>query len=358
MIFKLLAIFTLGPCRRQPAHFLVPDGPNRAKLVFSDTLKPDDKGVPVDKIAATKLYVVGDNKSISWKLDKKENFYTFEVPGEGSRIVYGSTDYGVFQRGDSKPMWLWYFPKTIFGEIPAEEKTSAGDRVPVELNPVVEGGKLRFKAIRIGKEMVKTEVTVLVPGEEKSKVVTTDDKGMTPAFDKAGQYGAFTSSRSNLANRVARSTRRFGTTGRSSSISGPSSHCWIASSPLHKPLIPPSFSGIIIQLTERTPVTTEGAILQDALVISDLHLGSENCQAKALTRFLEDLREGSTQTHSLILNGDVFDSIDFRRLKKHHWKVLCCRASFRIRSRSTANATTMVRRKSSRTCSASRSATN
>lgn len=24
----------------------------------------------------------------------------------------------------------------------------------------------------------------------------------------------------------------------------------------------------------------------------------------------------------LILNGDVFDSIDFRRLKKNHWKVL------------------------------------
>jgi UDP-2,3-diacylglucosamine pyrophosphatase LpxH len=62
--------------------------------------------------------------------------------------------------------------------------------------------------------------------------------------------------------------------------------------------------------------------LLDAIVISDLHLGSENCQARALTRFLDDLHEGFTQTHSLILNGDVFDSIDFRRLKKHHWKVL------------------------------------
>src|SRR5262249_25383079 len=27
-------------------------------------------------------------------------------------------------------------------------------------------------------------------------------------------------------------------------------------------------------------------------------------------------------TRRLVLNGDVFDSIDFRRLKKHHWKVL------------------------------------
>ena len=60
----------------------------------------------------------------------------------------------------------------------------------------------------------------------------------------------------------------------------------------------------------------------DALVISDLHLGSENCQARALTYFLEDIHEGRTETASLILNGDVFDSIDFRRLKKNHWKVL------------------------------------
>ncbi len=60
----------------------------------------------------------------------------------------------------------------------------------------------------------------------------------------------------------------------------------------------------------------------DALVISDLHLGSDNCQAKALTEFLDELHEGSTRTRRLILNGDVFDSIDFRRLKKHHWKVL------------------------------------
>ncbi|HKB02820.1 MAG TPA: UDP-2,3-diacylglucosamine diphosphatase [Gemmataceae bacterium] len=62
--------------------------------------------------------------------------------------------------------------------------------------------------------------------------------------------------------------------------------------------------------------------MHDALVISDLHLGSDNCQARALTRFLDDLHDGRTETRRLILNGDVFDSIDFRRLKKHHWKVL------------------------------------
>lgn len=60
----------------------------------------------------------------------------------------------------------------------------------------------------------------------------------------------------------------------------------------------------------------------DALVISDLHLGSDVCQAKQLVEFLEAIHEGRTRTKRLILNGDVFDSIDFRRLKKNHWKVL------------------------------------
>ena len=60
----------------------------------------------------------------------------------------------------------------------------------------------------------------------------------------------------------------------------------------------------------------------DALIISDLHLGSENCQAKPLAAFLQSLLDGEIQTRSLIIAGDVFDSIDFRRLKKTHWKVL------------------------------------
>ncbi len=62
--------------------------------------------------------------------------------------------------------------------------------------------------------------------------------------------------------------------------------------------------------------------MADALVISDLHLGSDNCQAGGLVTFLEQIRSGEKPTDRLILNGDVFDSIDFRRLRKPHWKVL------------------------------------
>jgi len=54
-------------------------------------------------------------------------------------------------------------------------------------------------------------------------------------------------------------------------------------------------------------------------IISDIHLGSDCCQAKMLEAFLENIESRSTR---LILNGDVFDSMDFRRLEKHHWRIL------------------------------------
>jgi UDP-2,3-diacylglucosamine pyrophosphatase LpxH len=60
----------------------------------------------------------------------------------------------------------------------------------------------------------------------------------------------------------------------------------------------------------------------DAVIISDTHLGSDNCQAKALCHLLESLAHGRLAAAKLILNGDVFNSIDFRRLRKSHWKVL------------------------------------
>jgi UDP-2,3-diacylglucosamine pyrophosphatase LpxH len=60
----------------------------------------------------------------------------------------------------------------------------------------------------------------------------------------------------------------------------------------------------------------------DAIILSDLHLGSSNCQARSLCHLLERIADQRLATARLILNGDVFDSIDFRRLKKNHWKVL------------------------------------
>jgi UDP-2,3-diacylglucosamine pyrophosphatase LpxH len=57
----------------------------------------------------------------------------------------------------------------------------------------------------------------------------------------------------------------------------------------------------------------------DCIVISDLHLGSEVCQARLLEEFLvwavEHCRE-------LVINGDIFDDLNFKRLTRRHFACL------------------------------------
>jgi UDP-2,3-diacylglucosamine pyrophosphatase LpxH len=62
--------------------------------------------------------------------------------------------------------------------------------------------------------------------------------------------------------------------------------------------------------------------MDDAIIISDLHLGSEVCNDRLILEFLDAVEDDALPAKQLILNGDVFDSWDFRRLKKKHWKIL------------------------------------
>jgi UDP-2,3-diacylglucosamine pyrophosphatase LpxH len=57
----------------------------------------------------------------------------------------------------------------------------------------------------------------------------------------------------------------------------------------------------------------------DCLVISDLHLGMDMCQAKLLEEFLE---WAPAHAKELVINGDVFDDLNFNRLKKAHFACL------------------------------------
>lgn len=59
-----------------------------------------------------------------------------------------------------------------------------------------------------------------------------------------------------------------------------------------------------------------------SIIISDIHLGSKVCQSKKLKDFLSIIEEEKVQCDELIINGDFFDSLDFRRLKDSHWKIL------------------------------------
>jgi UDP-2,3-diacylglucosamine pyrophosphatase LpxH len=57
----------------------------------------------------------------------------------------------------------------------------------------------------------------------------------------------------------------------------------------------------------------------DCMVISDLHLGSDVCQARLLEEFLE---WAVTRTRQLVINGDIFDDLNFKRLTKRHFACL------------------------------------
>ncbi len=61
------------------------------------------------------------------------------------------------------------------------------------------------------------------------------------------------------------------------------------------------------------------AIPYDCLVISDLHLGSDMCQARLLESFLE---WAVTRTRELVINGDIFDDLNFKRLTRRHFACL------------------------------------
>jgi len=55
----------------------------------------------------------------------------------------------------------------------------------------------------------------------------------------------------------------------------------------------------------------------DTVILSDLHLGSEVSRAQAALAMLKE-----TSFRRLILLGDIFCDLNFRRLKKEHWQFL------------------------------------
>jgi len=55
----------------------------------------------------------------------------------------------------------------------------------------------------------------------------------------------------------------------------------------------------------------------DTVIISDLHLGSEISRAREALHFLQSMK-----FKRLILLGDIFSDLNFRRLTKEHWKFL------------------------------------
>ncbi len=191
-MFRMLGVlgFALLTVSIAEGHFpfVVPDDKgSSAKVVFSDSLKPDPN-VQIEKLASTKLTMrdaTGKESAIEWK--KGEACYELSIPGSGNRVVYGTTEYGVLQKGDTKPFRLIYFPKAIVGAGSAKEAT-IGEKLGLEVVAVAAAGKVKFQVLAAGKPVADSEVTVMLPDATK-KAVTTDKQGFTPEFQEVGRYG-------------------------------------------------------------------------------------------------------------------------------------------------------------------------
>jgi UDP-2,3-diacylglucosamine pyrophosphatase LpxH len=69
---------------------------------------------------------------------------------------------------------------------------------------------------------------------------------------------------------------------------------------------------------------TVGVDLIDTLIVSDVHLGSNVSRANELYRLLNDYAVSDHQYRfrRLLLLGDMFDDMNFKRLRKYEWKLL------------------------------------
>ena len=59
--------------------------------------------------------------------------------------------------------------------------------------------------------------------------------------------------------------------------------------------------------------------MRKIVIISDLHLASNVCRSEEILAFLSTI---TLETKMLILNGDVMDNLNFKRLSKNDWRVL------------------------------------
>ncbi|MBN9524428.1 DUF4198 domain-containing protein [bacterium] len=172
--------------------FVIPDGkdPSKVIAVMSDELAPDEN-VPIEKIKGLTLTcrdAGGKDVPVSLAVGKHE--LTAAIPGSGPRVVFGSVNYGVMQKGEGKMYLLAYHPKAVVGAVAADKLVIGEKAVPAEIVPVAVGSEVRFQFRAAGKAVTDAEVTVIGP-DGKSAKAKTDATGHTPGFPATGRYGAW-----------------------------------------------------------------------------------------------------------------------------------------------------------------------
>lgn len=186
----MAALLVIGGVAHAHFVFVVPQKDGKSvQIVFSDSLEPDEN-VAIEKIAGLKLLGrSADGKTTPIDCKKAAHSLTAEFGTIDPKCVMGSVDYGVIQKGDTKPYLLKYHPRAILPGCD-QKLATVGETSPIEIIPIA-GPKLVFQVLALGKPLPDAEVTVMVPGD-KSVKVKTDSEGRTQAFEAIGRYGVWT----------------------------------------------------------------------------------------------------------------------------------------------------------------------
>jgi N-acetylneuraminic acid mutarotase len=182
-------MFLSASVSRAHFPFIVPVDAQSAKLILSETLDADDE-VAIEIIAGTTLEST-DTAGVSTPvvLEKPaDHAFKIALPGQGARVIHGTSDLGVVQRGNSPAHRLIYYPKTILGDV--ANNTIQLKNVPVELVPAHNAGGIKLLLLIDGKPAPAQPVRVIEPDGSQDEYIT-DNTGYTKDFAATGRYGAW-----------------------------------------------------------------------------------------------------------------------------------------------------------------------
>lgn len=189
-LLAIAAVFAIAALAQAHFVYIVPDAklPSQAIVIFSDTLEPDDN-VTMTRIESLKLYVKdASGKVLPAAFEKGDFSFKVSVPGTGPRIMFGSVNYGLNTRGESKYL-LNYHPKALVGGIPADGGR-LGELAVLEVVPIASNDKVAFQVLAQGKPLTQAEGSVTLPNGMKEKVIT-DKVGRTSSFTGPGRYSVW-----------------------------------------------------------------------------------------------------------------------------------------------------------------------
>ncbi len=187
LILSVVALAACAAATRAHMVYVVPakDG-GAVTVVFSDSLEPDEK-VKMDKVGGLKLLARVGGKDAPVEYTKGDHSFAAKLP-KGASVAYGTAVYGLLTKSE-KPTLLVYHPKAVLAGSDAKSAT-VGEAAALEVVPVSEAGKTRFRLLAKGKPVAGAEGTVVLPDGTKEKV-TTDKEGFTIGFEKTGRYAAY-----------------------------------------------------------------------------------------------------------------------------------------------------------------------